>query len=256
MRRNRARRRPAATTARRRPRRIGKLVRGVERGGRHWTAARRKDSLQRVLEGSRSDAKRLQQRLTQLAASWDSDSPDGAVETEPAPLDELPPAADAPAPAAIEAPIALNLGADERPGAASSTRWAAPRARRCRRRTNRPSCRTHSPRWSNASAARAPRRRWPTSWKRCAAAPASCCSTAITSSTSSARCAEELTASLTDLAEDDSWAQGQCDAMRVKLDEGLTARGVRAVSELLRDTRERQGTRAPSARRRASRSRR
>lgn len=94
---------------------IGKLVRGVERGGRHWTAARRKDSLQRVLEGSRSDAKRLQQRLTQLAASWDSDSPDGAVETEPAPLDELPPAADAPAPAAIEVPIALNLGADERP---------------------------------------------------------------------------------------------------------------------------------------------
>jgi diguanylate cyclase len=53
---------------------------------------------------------------------------------------------------------------------------------------------------------------------------------------------QELTASLTDLAEDDSWAQGQCDAMRVKLDEGLTARGVRAVSELLRDTRERQGT--------------
>ena len=52
---------------------------------------------------------------------------------------------------------------------------------------------------------------------------------------------QELTASLTDLAEDDSWAKGQCDAMRVKLDEGLTARGVRAVSELLRDTRERQG---------------
>jgi diguanylate cyclase len=53
---------------------------------------------------------------------------------------------------------------------------------------------------------------------------------------------QELTASLTDLAEDDSWAQGQCEAMRVKLDEGLTARGVRAVNELLRDTRERQGT--------------
>ncbi len=36
-------------------------------------------------------------------------------------------------------------------------------------------------------------------------------------------------------------AQGQCDAMRVKLEEGLTARGVKAVSALLRDTRERQG---------------
>ena len=54
---------------------------------------------------------------------------------------------------------------------------------------------------------------------------------------------QELTASPHRPAEDDSWAQGQCDAMRVKLDEGLTAaRGVRAVSELLRDTRERQGT--------------
>ncbi len=52
---------------------------------------------------------------------------------------------------------------------------------------------------------------------------------------------QELTASLTDLAEDDSWAKGQCEAMRLKLDEGLSARGVRSVSELLRDTRERQG---------------
>jgi len=51
---------------------------------------------------------------------------------------------------------------------------------------------------------------------------------------------QELTASLTDLAEDDSWAKGQCEAMRIKLDEGLTARGVRSVAELLRDTRERQ----------------
>jgi len=51
----------------------------------------------------------------------------------------------------------------------------------------------------------------------------------------------ELTASLTDLAENDSWAQGQCAAMQSKIDEGLSARGIRAVSELLRDTRERQG---------------
>ncbi|CAN5455914.1 hypothetical protein BH11PSE9_BH11PSE9_10410 [soil metagenome] len=50
----------------------------------------------------------------------------------------------------------------------------------------------------------------------------------------------ELTVSLTDLAENDSWAQGQCDAMRVKIEEGLTSRGVRTVSDLLRTTRERQ----------------
>jgi diguanylate cyclase len=51
----------------------------------------------------------------------------------------------------------------------------------------------------------------------------------------------ELTESLSDLAEDDSWAQGQCEAMRVKIDEGLTARGVKSVSELLHVTRARQG---------------
>jgi diguanylate cyclase len=51
---------------------------------------------------------------------------------------------------------------------------------------------------------------------------------------------QELTASLTDLAEDDSWAKGQCNAMQLKIEEGLTARGVKSVSELLHVTRERQ----------------
>jgi diguanylate cyclase len=50
----------------------------------------------------------------------------------------------------------------------------------------------------------------------------------------------ELTASLTDLAEDDSWAKGQCDAMRLTVEEGLTARGVKSVNELLRNTRVKQ----------------
>src|SRR5687768_7459941 len=45
---------------------IERVVRGVQRGGRQWTAARKKDSLQRVLSSSRSDAQRLQQRLGQL----------------------------------------------------------------------------------------------------------------------------------------------------------------------------------------------
>ncbi|MET0208591.1 MAG: diguanylate cyclase, partial [Burkholderiaceae bacterium] len=50
----------------------------------------------------------------------------------------------------------------------------------------------------------------------------------------------ELTESLADLAEDDSWAQGQCAAMGETLAQGLTARSVRSVSELLHSTRERQ----------------
>lgn len=48
---------------------IDKIVRGAERGGRQWTSARKKDSLQRVLQGSRQSGQRLHQRLSQLVDS-------------------------------------------------------------------------------------------------------------------------------------------------------------------------------------------
>ena len=58
---------------------IEKLARGLERGGRQWTAARKKDSLQRVLDANRSDVARLQQRMKQLVASWDGDFTDDTI---------------------------------------------------------------------------------------------------------------------------------------------------------------------------------
>ncbi|HET6788127.1 MAG TPA: hypothetical protein VFH49_09210, partial [Aquabacterium sp.] len=58
---------------------IGKISRGQKRSNRQWTAARKKDSLQRVLEGSRHSSSRLLQRLGQLVQSWDSDSVDEAA---------------------------------------------------------------------------------------------------------------------------------------------------------------------------------
>jgi diguanylate cyclase len=58
---------------------IDRLTRGLERGARHWTGARKKESLQRVLDGSRSDARLLQQRLGQLIAAWETDQPDADV---------------------------------------------------------------------------------------------------------------------------------------------------------------------------------
>ena len=68
---------------------IERMARGLDRGGRHWTSARKKQSLQRVLDGSRSDAARLQQRLGQLLNAWDDDKPAGDVEPSGlAPLDE------------------------------------------------------------------------------------------------------------------------------------------------------------------------
>ena len=60
---------------------IEKLARGLERGSRQWTAARKKDSLQRVLEANRSDLARLHQRMKQLVASWDGDEAVAVDET-------------------------------------------------------------------------------------------------------------------------------------------------------------------------------
>src|SRR5262249_19088623 len=51
-----------------------------------------------------------------------------------------------------------------------------------------------------------------------------------------------MTDSLGELAEDESWARGQCDALRERLGEGLSVRGVHAAAELLAATRERQHT--------------
>ena len=72
---------------------IEKLARGLERGGRQWTAARKKDSLQRVLDGNRSDLSRLLQRVKQLVASWDGDATDDTVSVDEAAPDDTAPEA-------------------------------------------------------------------------------------------------------------------------------------------------------------------
>jgi diguanylate cyclase len=63
---------------------IEQIVRGLERGGRQWTAARKKEGVQRVLASSRADANRLRERLQQLVASWERDTLDVAVDTRSA----------------------------------------------------------------------------------------------------------------------------------------------------------------------------
>jgi diguanylate cyclase len=61
---------------------IERLAKALERGSRQWTPARKKDSLQRVLDTSRKDAQRLQQRLKQLLGTWENDTADASVEVE------------------------------------------------------------------------------------------------------------------------------------------------------------------------------
>ncbi|MFO1288719.1 MAG: hypothetical protein U1F49_20775 [Rubrivivax sp.] len=45
---------------------VERLVRNLDRGGRQWTAARRKESLFRVIDSNHSDEARLTQRLAAL----------------------------------------------------------------------------------------------------------------------------------------------------------------------------------------------
>ena len=210
---------------------IERVVRGLERGGRQWTAARKKDSLQRVLSGSRADVVKLQQRLGQLLAGWERDTPDSSLAELDAleapapaeapafdrvadlPLQDLALAAEAPsevdAPPDVEAawpPLVERLGqsvrvalpAGEDAALALATELGALTARLGR---------------DGAGAAEA-------------AALAEVCDRADLllqhrhhlMALLTALC-EDLSGSLTDLAENDSWARGQCDAMRLKIED-------------------------------------
>ena len=227
---------------------IERVVRGLERGGRQWTAARKKDSLQRVLAGSRADLGRLQQRLGQLLNNWDRDQPDSSpeeLEADGAPTEAARDAGDAPeeSPRPAETPgPALGGPAGSPPWPSmvdrlgSTVQTALPAADAAAESLAAELCGLTA-RLQQADAAPAD-----------AQALSELCDRADLLLAHRhhlmgllAQLCDELTGSLTDLAEDDSWARGQCEAMRLKIEEGLTARGVKSVSELLRVTRERQG---------------
>ncbi len=238
---------------------MDRVVRGLERGGKQWTTARKKDSLQRVLSGSRSDAARLQQRLSQLLTSWETDrleeAPD-AVEGDPAASAST---SAAPAALAVEGAdetlpdIVGALMADEDDEAVDAE--------------------DPTPAWNHSLGAMggALEAALPTaegSSQRLAEAIRGAtlriqCDgmSGAMADEVSALCAQanrvvqhrhhlvaqlgqlchELTASLADLTENDSWVQGQCEAMQNVLHDGLTARGVKSVTELLHHTRRQQG---------------
>ena len=241
---------------------IERLVRGVERGGKQWTTARKKDSLQRVLAGSRGDSVRLQQRLRQLVANWEADTVGAGDE----PADAAAPGAAgdvvAAAPASPSAPASATAARAEPPAAeppaASSVREDAPPAapqpgeRAVVVLGNTvvramPSQDAISRSLADAISQAAQRFRQDSATQEDAREIEVLCDRADwvlqhrehLFDQISGLCLE-LTSSLTELAEDASWAQGQCDAMRLTVEEGLTARGVKSVSELLRTTRSRQ----------------
>ena len=229
---------------------IGRIVQGVERRSRQWTSARKKDSLQRVLEGSRGDANRLQQRLRQLVASWDSETAEagegGSGETMPAPLsgETMPAPLDEPRQSSVPS-LHLDLASSaQAPPALDWNRVVA---------TLDGTVRQALPAEADGRALAAAIADATQRIQEQGATPLLADELKLLCQRADrvlqhrhhllqqlGGLCRELTASLSDLAENDSWAKGQCDAMQLKIDEGLTARGVKSVSELLHTTRERQ----------------
>jgi diguanylate cyclase len=205
-----------------------RVVRNLERGGRQWSAARRKESLKRVFDGSRSDALRLQQRLQSLMTSWETDQPSDPALTgvEDPPLET---SARAEMPAEAWRPVLGNLHGSL--GAALPP--ALPHANQLADQLLA---------LADALASEGP------TPERAAAVEAVCAQARRLFQHRhhlvdelSALC-RELSAGLVELAEDDSWARGQCEALQGSLaaDEAPSVRSVRAAGALLAETRRQQ----------------
>jgi len=241
---------------------IGRIVRGAERGGRQWTSARKKDSLKRVLEGSKNSANRLHQRLSQLVGGWDSDTLDDSLievsETEGAEAAANPTgtASGTPTPAASPASDGTVNAQAVAQHAIGDGRWPALAEHAVDHLQGAlltalpdhlaPAVETRAELQTALAQARQP---------GLPEAEPEAVHQQITQACDQARRIIEhryhlidqlnelchtLTDSLVELAEDDSWVQGQCQAMRFQLDEGLNNRGVKHMQDLLEGTRERQ----------------
>jgi diguanylate cyclase len=239
---------------------IGRILRGAERGGRQWTAARKKESLQRVLESSKSSAQRLHQRLSQLVQSWDSDTLDNTLmddvadttaESQQQPATGINVAAmhtEVSTPASNEA-AASHTAADNGawpPSAAHATEQLCDTVRTALPTTPDTASEIGT-NLRNALDAAQKNTQSPDMLEAARRDLSDACEQArrVIEHRNNLVCqlselCQTLTDSLVDLSEDDSWAQGQCQIMRHQLDEGLNSRGVRHVLQLLGDTRERQ----------------
>ncbi|MBL8325465.1 MAG: GGDEF domain-containing protein [Rubrivivax sp.] len=213
---------------------IERVVRGLERGGKQWTAARRKQSLQRVLEGASHDEQRLAPRLQALLQAWEADRAQAAVETLPEPAGAAT-ASDAgagtlglPETAApmAEAVAALHAAVDS--GLGDADERAAALARRLRL-----AARTLDEQRGPGAAHQVANvateaQRWFDQRHEVVRQLGSLCA--------------ELAQGLTELTEDASYSRGQCEALRAQLQQPLDLRGLRQAGAVLADTRARQAS--------------
>jgi diguanylate cyclase len=224
---------------------LERLARGLERGGRQWTVGRKKESLQRVLEGSRSDMQRLQQRLKQLVGGWETDSVDEAVDTGFGDLPDMPAAVTTDAAVAPPEPAPVLPAA---PQAAPATAWQ-PLVRQLETTVQAalPSGEARAEELADELAHLAGRIAADGATPELAAAVESVCQRARRLLAHRHHLldrlvvlCQELAAGLTELSEDESWARGQCEALQARLGDAASVRGVRAATELLMQTRTRQ----------------
>jgi diguanylate cyclase len=231
---------------------VERLAKNLDRGGKQWTSARRKDSLKRVFDGSRSDAERLLQRLQGLMTAWETDHPDdpsqqagealaapgaaAAVAFTPA-TSTAPAVVAAPtAPAADWAPVVNGLSGSVRAALpvdqASAVALADELAVLARELTSEG---VTPARTQRIEAVCQQARRLLGQRHQLVEALASLC--------------KDLGAGLSDLTEDGSWVQGQCTLLQSHLQgtdthgshaAGMSVRGVRAASAVLAQTRQQQ----------------
>ncbi len=218
---------------------LQRLARGLERGSRLWTAARKKDSLARVLSGSRSDAQRLRLRVLHLVAAWENEADEPGVDTLQGGLDEPGVARPDEAPADIAAPVIAAPAAGDWlelvRGLESTVRSALPEgdahiaelAQSLMQLSQRAADAGATPELAAHAEALCQRARRVLAHRHHLVDELG-------------KLCGELTQSLTELAEDDSWARGQCRMLQLRLAEGLNVRSVRAASELLADARKQQ----------------
>ncbi len=204
---------------------LERLAKNLPRGGRQWTVARRKDSLQRVLDGSRSDAQRLQQRLSALMLAWETDQAGDpaatGIDDPPLNISVSPVTGDWPPLAqALQSTVQAALA-----GAVAAPADAAELARQL----------SELAQALNSDGATAQHVK------------------AITDLCEQAKpllgqghrlllqlsqLCRELTTGLTELCEDDAWTQGQCRQLQEVLGSEMSLRGLRSAAALLGETRQ------------------
>jgi len=239
---------------------IERITRGLERSGKQWSVARKKDSLQRVLDSSRSDMQRLQHRLTQLVGSWDGEGE--ATDTSAPPIEA--PAAEGPSAAPNAAPANLPNAAPTAVLSAASANSAAAVAQpdlavalsnwveligplETTVRAALPSDGVRAAELADELLALAGQIGRDGATPQIARSVADVCERARRLLAHRHhlldqvhRLSQELAGGLSELAEDDSWVQGQLASLRATLDDVPSARAVQSASDLLASTRSRQ----------------